>query len=64
MKPIPSPPLSCLKWGDDGDLSEHDTTALVTRLVKVEKSRRSLLDHHNHKAGKSSKPQLPSPLAS
>lgn len=63
MKGIPISPLSCLKWRDDGDLSDHDTAALVARLVSVEKSRRSLQDHHNHKLGKAAKPMIPSPLA-
>ncbi|MEB3158017.1 MAG: hypothetical protein VKK03_00995 [Synechococcus sp.] len=56
-------PLSCLKWGEDGDLSAHDTAALVARLVSVEKSRRSLLDHHNHKAGMAPRPSPPAPFA-
>ena len=63
MKAIPTSPLSCLKWRDDGDLSDHDTAALVARLVCVEKSRRSLQDHHNHKLGKAAKPMVPAPLA-
>lgn len=63
MPALPVPSLSSLKWGDDGDLSAHDTAALVARLVNVEKSRRSLLDHHNHKLGKGAKPVQPSPLA-
>ncbi|EAU73183.1 hypothetical protein RS9916_26769 [Synechococcus sp. RS9916] len=52
-----------MKWRDDGDLSDHDTAALVARLVRVEKSRRSLQDHHNHKLGKAAKPVIPAPLA-
>ena len=56
-------PLSCLKWGEDGDLSAHDTTALVNRLVSAEKSRRGLLDHHNGKFGKAAKPSRPAPLS-
>lgn len=56
-------PLSCLKWGEDGDLSDHDTSALVSRLVTVEKSRRGLLDHHNGKFGKAAKPSRPAPLS-
>lgn len=61
MKQQSIAPLSCLKWGHDGDLSDHDMAALVARLVSVEKSRRSLLDHHNHKLGKAAKPMVPVP---
>ena len=56
-------PLSCLKWGVDGDLSAHDTTALLNRLVSAEKSRRGLLDHHNGKIGKAAKPSRPARLS-
>ena len=63
MKGIPASPLSCLKWREDGDLSDHDTAAMVARLVRVEKSRRSLQDHHNHKLGKAAKPVISAPLA-
>jgi len=56
-------PLSCLKWGEDGDLSAHDTTSLVNRMVIAEKSRRGLLDHHNGKFGKAAKPRRPTPLS-
>ena len=38
-------PLSCLKWGDDGELSAHDTALLVNRLASSEKSRRGFKDH-------------------
>ena len=60
----PVSPLSCLKWHDDGSLSDHDTAALVNRLVSAEKSRRALLDHFNHRSGRAAKPALPAPLAS
>ena len=35
-----------MKWDSDGELSVHDTRALIKRLASAEKSRRSLLDHH------------------
>ena len=38
-------PLSCLKWGHDGELSAHDTALLVNRLASSEKSRRGFKDH-------------------
>jgi hypothetical protein len=63
MKPIPIPPLSCMKWGDDGDLSKHDTAALIARLSTAEKARRGLLDHHNFKLGRSVKPIGSEPMA-
>ena len=35
--PLMCPPdLSSLKWGDDGDLSPHDTLNLVERLTRAE----------------------------
>ena len=30
------PDLSSLKWGDDGDLSPHDTLNLMERLTRAE----------------------------
>jgi len=48
MKQMPdqSPaPLSCLKWGEDGELSAHDISLLVDRLASSEKSRRGFRDH-------------------
>ena len=30
------PDLSSLKWGDDGDLSPHDTLNLVEKLTRAE----------------------------
>ena len=38
-------PLSCLKWGINGELSAHDTALLVNRLASSEKSRRAFKDH-------------------
>lgn len=35
-----------MKWDSDGELSVHDTHALIKRLASAEKSRRSMLDHH------------------
>ena len=35
-----------MKWDSDGELSFHDTDALIKRLAKAEKSRRTMLDHH------------------
>ena len=37
----------CMKWDSDGELSFHDTDALIKRLAKAEKSRRTMLDHHD-----------------
>ena len=35
--PLMCPPdLSSLKWGDDGNLSPHDTLNLVGRLTRAE----------------------------
>lgn len=36
----------CMKWDSDGELSTHDTHALIQRLAHAEKSRRAMLDHH------------------
>ena len=36
----------CMKWDSNGELSVHDSYKLITRLAKAEKSRRSMLDHH------------------
>ena len=52
-----------MKWGEDGDLSKHDTAALIARLSTAEKARRSLLDHHNFKLGRSVKPIGSEPMA-
>lgn len=38
-------PLSCLKWGDDGELSAHDTEMMVNLLAACEKSRRGFKSH-------------------
>ena len=38
--------ISCLKWDSDGELSIHDTHLLIKRLANSEKSRRTMLDHH------------------
>ena len=38
-------PLSCLKWGINGELSAHDTALLVNRLASSEKSRRAFKEH-------------------
>lgn len=35
-----------MKWDSDGELSTHDTHALIQRLAHAEKSRRAMLDHH------------------
>ena len=36
----------CMKWDSDGELSTHDTGALIKRLANAEKSRRTMLDHY------------------
>ena len=36
----------CMKWDSDGELSAHDTDTLIKRLANAEKSRRTMLDHH------------------
>ena len=38
-------PLSCLKWGEDGELSAHDTEMMVNLLAACEKSRRGFKTH-------------------
>ena len=38
-------PLSCLKWGDDGELSAHDAEMMVNLLAACEKSRRGFKSH-------------------
>jgi len=35
-----------MKWDSDGELSTHDTDALIKRLANAEKSRRTMLDHY------------------
>jgi hypothetical protein len=35
-----------MKWDSDGELSTHDTGALIKRLANAEKSRRTMLDHY------------------
>ena len=35
-----------MKWDSDGELSTHDTEALIQRLASAEKSRRTMLDHY------------------
>ena len=38
-------PLSCLKWGEDGELSAHDAEMMVNLLASCEKSRRGFKTH-------------------
>ena len=38
-------PLSCLKWGEDGELSAHDAEMMVNLLAACEKSRRGFKSH-------------------
>ena len=47
-------PLSCLKWGDDGELSAHDIALLVDRLASTEKSRRGFRDHFERRRSRRS----------
>ena len=42
-----------MKWDSDGELSTHDTDALIKRLAKAEKSRRTMLDHHERRRWRS-----------
>ncbi|MDC0277735.1 hypothetical protein OAK87_02035 [bacterium] len=46
MVNTPKKGVFCMKWDADGELSTHDTDALIKRLANVEKSRRTMLDHH------------------
>ncbi|MAJ58642.1 MAG: hypothetical protein CBC48_01090 [bacterium TMED88] len=46
MLNTPKKTISCLKWDSDGELSIHDTHLLIKRLANSEKSRRTMLDHH------------------
>ena len=43
----------CMKWDANGELSVHDSHKLITRLAKAEKSRRTMLDHHEIQRGRS-----------
>ena len=38
-------PLSCLKWGEDGELSAHDAEMMVNLLAACEKPRRGFKTH-------------------
>ena len=42
-----------MKWDSDGELSVHDTHALIQRLANAEKSRRNMLDHHERRRNRS-----------
>ena len=48
----PKKGVLCMKWDSDGELSTHDTDALIKRLAKAEKSRRTMTklsyNHSNH----------------
>ena len=44
----------CMKWDSNGELSSHDSHKLITRLAKAEKSRRTMLDHHDIRRVRSS----------
>ena len=46
MIKTPRKAVSCMKWDSDGELSTHDTDALIKRLASAEKSRRTMLDHY------------------
>ena len=46
MTAIQKKGVLCMKWDSDGELSAHDTDALIRRLANAEKSRRTMLDHH------------------
>lgn len=46
MHSTPKKAVVCMKWDSDGELSFHDTHALIKRLANAEKSRRAMLDHH------------------
>ncbi len=45
MRGQPPAPVSCLKWGIDGELSAHDTALLINKLASSEPSRRGFKDH-------------------
>ncbi len=49
----PKKGVLCMKWDSDGELSTHDTDALIKRLAKAEKSRRTMLDHHERRRWRS-----------
>jgi hypothetical protein len=57
MKGQSPAPLSCLKWGNDGELSAHDITLLVDRLASSEKSRRGFKDHFERRRRSDSQEQ-------
>ncbi len=49
MDRTPKKGVFCMKWDSDGELSFHDTNALIKRLANVERSRRAMLDHHKRR---------------
>ena len=53
MDNTPKKGVLCMKWDSDGELSTHDTDALIKRLAKAEKSRRTMLDHHEQRRWRS-----------
>jgi hypothetical protein len=53
MVKTPRKVVFCMKWDSDGELSTHDTDALIKRLAKAEKSRRTMLDHYELRRGRS-----------
>ncbi|QNI54016.1 hypothetical protein SynBIOSE41_01501 [Synechococcus sp. BIOS-E4-1] len=55
-------PLSCLKWGIDGELSAHDTALLINRLASFEPSRRGFKDHFERRQ-RSHGSDRPSPMS-
>ena len=46
MVNTPKKGVFCMKWDSDGELSTHDTEALIQRIASAEKSRRTMLDHY------------------
>ena len=46
MHSTPKKAVVCMKWDSNGELSFHDTHALIKRLASAERSRRAMLDHH------------------
>ena len=53
MHSTPKKAVVCMKWDSDGELSFHDTHALIKRLASAERSRRAMLDHHERRRWRS-----------
>ena len=53
MDNTPKKGVLCMKVQAGRELSPHDTDALIKRLANSEKSRRTMLDHHERRRWRS-----------